>query len=311
MKSPRAALLLKITCGALILALLFSFVDCNALRQVLSQLNLWVFLSLPIFYVHTAVKAIRWRAFLRAQGIDLPFLQTNRLYLSGTFLGLVSPGRLGEVYRAWGLLREKKVNPGVGLASVLVDRLADLAMLLSFGCFGFLYLAQQGYGTLSAAMVMPPFLSRSRHAGGRFLRRQFKRLLTRMPNAVADEAPTFYRSFIDSLRNISPALFTKIMALTLLSIMIYCGHLYFIARVLGLPLSFLEVVGVLSAATFINMIPISINGIGTRDAFLVATLPLLGVEQAEAFGFALVFLLLFLANTLMAFPFWLYGKQRT
>ncbi|MCF6286707.1 MAG: flippase-like domain-containing protein, partial [Candidatus Hydrogenedentes bacterium] len=136
MKSPRAALLLKITCGALILALLFSFVDCNALRQVLSQLNLWVFLSLPIFYVHTAVKAIRWRCFLRAQDIDLSFLQTNRLYLSGTFLGLVSPGRLGEVYRAWGLLREKKVNPGVGLASVLVEPLADLAMPLRFGCFG-------------------------------------------------------------------------------------------------------------------------------------------------------------------------------
>jgi glycosyltransferase 2 family protein len=309
-RPSRLTLVFKVACGAAILAMLFVVVDRDALRQVLSQLNIWVFLSLPVFYVHTAVKAVRWRCFLASQQVDISFLQANRLYLSGTFLGLVTPGRLGEVYRAWGLKREKGVNPGLGLASVLVDRLADLAVLLSLGTLGLLYLVHQGYGATSPAIAAPLFWSRIRKRIRPVLRRQFRALAHRMPGAIADEIPAAYRHFVGSLRGMPPLLFLKILALTLLSVAIYCGHLYFIARVLGLPLSFFEVVGVLSAATFINLIPISINGIGTRDAFLVATLPLLGVGRAEAFGFALVFLLLFLANTLMAMPFWLYGKKK-
>jgi len=307
--STRQTWFLKLTCGIALLGLLFSWIDRQALGTVLGELNGWVFLSLPIFYVHTAVKAFRWRLWLQRQGVALPFLQANRLYLSGTFLGLISPGRVGEVYRAWGLHREKGVNLGVGIASVLVDRLADLFLLLSMGCFGFLYLFQQGYGQLATAMALPPFLSPSRATIRRFVKGQFTRIMARMPANVAHELPNAYRHFLQSLRGMSSALLAKILLLTLLSILIYCAHLYFIASVLGLPVTFLELVGVLCAATFINMIPVSINGIGTRDAFLVATLPLLGVGHAEAFGFALVFLLLFLANTLMAFPFWLYGRR--
>lgn len=307
--STRQTWFLKLTCGIALLGLLFSWIDRQALGTVLGELNMWVFLSLPIFYVHTAVKAFRWRLWLQHQDVSLPFLQANRLYLSGTFLGLISPGRVGEVYRAWGLHREKDVNLGVGIASVLVDRLADLFLLLSLGCFGFLYLFQQGYGQVTSALALPTFLVHARTAGRHFVKRQFTRIMARMPATVADELPMAYRHFLQSLRSMSPALLTKLLLLTLLSILIYCAHLYFIARVLGLPVTFLELVGVLCAATFINMIPISINGIGTRDAFLVATLPLLGVGHAEAFGFALVFLLLFLANTLMAFPCWLYSRR--
>ncbi len=309
--NPRVALALKLLCGGALLAVLFFLVDREALQTVLSQLNYWVLVSLPVFYLYTGVRALRWQCILRAQGVHLPFALANRLYLSGTFLGLISPGRVGEVYRAWGLLRERKVNAGLGIASVLIDRLSDIAVLFPVGCAGWLYLLQQGYGDIRGAFVVPPFLSPAQIAGKRFLRTQFKRIMRHMPAAVANELPTAYRHFVTSLRSMSVGLVVQITLLTLVAIFIYSAHLYFIAQVLGLPLSFLEVVGVLAASAFINMLPISLNGLGTRDAFLVATLPFLGVERPAAFGFALVFLLLFVANTLMAFPFWLYGKRHT
>jgi len=308
----RARLLLKGACGAALLAFLFWVVDRDALWEVLRQLNAWVFLSLPVFYLHTAVKALRWRRYLRSQGVALPFLEANRIYLSGTFLGLISPGRVGEVYRAWILHRERGVNPGLGIAAVLVDRLADVAALLLFGAFGFLYLARQGLGTAAPAILAGPLLPWPGRAPiAAFLRRHFSALLAHMPAPVAAELPGAYRVFAASLRAMAPALFLQLAALTLLSIFIYCAHLYFIATVLGLPIGFFELSGVLCASAFVSLVPVTINAIGTREAFLVATLPLLGVEPAQAFGFALVFLLLFVANALMAFPFWLYGRKGT
>lgn len=310
-RNPVAILLLKITCGAAILTFLFWMVDREALRGVLAELNGWVMLSLPVFYLHTAVKTQRWRVYLGAQGVAIPFIPAFRMYTSGTFLGLISPGRVGEVYRAWILHRERDVNPGLGLAAVLVDRLADIVALLSLGSLGLIYLAQQGLGGTASAIVAGPVWSLAvRRRLGTFLRRQFRRLMTRMPASVAAELPEAYRVFIASLRTMKWRLVVEMGVLTLLSIFIYSAHLFFIALTLGLPVGFFALSGVLCASAFVNLIPITVNAIGTRDAFLVATLPLLGVDPAQAFGFALVFLVLFIANTLMAIPFWLYGRER-
>ena len=128
-RPSRATLLLKLACGAALLGFLFWLVDRDALMGVLGELNVWVFLSLPVFYLHTAVKALRWRMYLAARGVDLAPVEAMRMYTSGTFLGLISPGRVGEVYRAWILHRERGVNPGLGIAAVLVDRLADVVAL--------------------------------------------------------------------------------------------------------------------------------------------------------------------------------------
>lgn len=302
---PRTALLVKLAVGFGLLALLFTLVDREALKQVLGQVNVWIILSLPVFYLHTAVKALRWQRYLHAQGVSLSFIDAFCMYTGGTFLGLVSPGRVGEIYRAWVLHREKGVNPGLGIASVLVDRLADIALLLAAGTAGLVYLLGQGFG--AAAVAGGPVLPRT----GAYLRRQFKRIMMRMPAPVAEELPGAYRVFITSLRNMSLPLVLQIFALTAISILIYCAHLYFIARVLGLPVGFWALTGILCASAFVNLIPITINAIGTRDAFLMATLPLLGVDRAQALGFSLLFLLLFVANTLMALPFWLQGRKTT
>ena len=241
------ALFIKLGLGVALLTFLVARSDRDAVSQVLGQLNGWVFLSLPIFYVHSAIRAWRWNLFLGAQDIHVPFLQANRIYLSGSFLGLLSPGRIGELYRVWILYRERTVSPGIGIASVIVDRLVDVVTLLSIGFLGFLYLAQQGLGSTAPALAWPAVFLRGRSLVSRFLRRQFQRLLARMPEKVAQEVPQEYRYFLQSLGRLNGRLLLQLVALTVVCIVIYCGHLYFVARVLGLPLSFWEVTGVLCA----------------------------------------------------------------
>ncbi len=158
MRSQTLRFALKLALGLGILALLLYHADVEALRAAFRRINIWVVLSLPVFYVHMFLKTLRWRAFLHGQGVRLPLGPAFGIYMNGTFLGLISPGRVGEVYRAWVLVRNKSASLGLGLASVFVDRMADLIALSILGFFGFLYLLQQGLG-LEAAVPATGFLA--------------------------------------------------------------------------------------------------------------------------------------------------------
>jgi len=297
---------LKLAFGFGVLALLLYQADLTTLRDALGRINVWVLVSLPVFYVHIFFKTLRWRAYLQSQGVKISLGSAFSVYLNGTFLGLISPGRVGEVYRAWILVKNKSASLGLGVASVFVDRMADLIGLGVLGFLGFLYLLQQGLDQTVAPAVIGLIADPVRR-GATFLKRSFTRMAEKIPRPEGRGLADEYADFIAGLKGFTPRLTLTIALLTLLSIGTYCLHLYFIAYVLGLPLNFLEIVAVLSVATFINVLPISINGLGTRDAFLVLTLPLLGVDRDLALAYSLTFLLLFVANTLMSLPFWLRG----
>jgi hypothetical protein len=295
----------KLLLGVAILTFLLWQADLNALRDVLRQVNVWVFVSLPIFYVHTFVKAWRWKVFLKSRGVKLGIAEANRIYLAGMFLGLISPGRVGEAWRAWILQRRDQAPLGLGFASVVVDRLCDLIGLTILGVVGLIYLLRQGLNLQSLSTLAASGPVAAHGPIRRFLKKIFDSLLRKLPSRTQQNFRDEFTHFIGAFAGFRGPVLLPITLLTILSIAIYCWHLWFISSILGLGLTFLEIVGVLSAATFINVLPISVNGLGTRDAFLVVVLPVLGVDRNLALGFSLMFLLIFLANTLMSFPFWL------
>src|SRR5690606_13292382 len=129
-------------------------------------------------------------------------------------------------------------------ASVLVDRLADVCILLFLGLPGLAHLLVQGFGLPVAAATLPgPLGARA------FLARQFDRMMRRIPVTVASDLPEVYRVFLVSLCGLTPVLLARLVLLTLFSILLYCGHLYFIARILELPIGFFALSGVLCAST--------------------------------------------------------------
>ncbi len=190
---------------------------------------------------------------------------------------------------------------------VMPETLAKISTVAVLGFFGFLYLVQAGLGQ-GLSLAVGGLIAGPSRRGARVLKRVFTRMAEKIPRTEGRSMTDEYGDFLNGLKGFTPRLTLTIAAITLLGIAISCLQLYFIAYVLGLPLNFLEIVGVISATTFINLIPISINGLGTRDAFLVLTLPLLGVDRDLALAYSLSFLLLFTANTVMALPFWLFGS---
>ena len=113
--------------GLGILVLILLKLDLKATISTLAGVR-WGYLVLavavnPLLF---GIKSWRWRELLRMQGIGYRWLDAFLAFLAGLFLGLVTPGRVGEVGKAFYLKQDLDVLVSEGLANVLMDRLFDL-----------------------------------------------------------------------------------------------------------------------------------------------------------------------------------------
>jgi len=96
------------------------------------------------------LRAIRWRIILQPVAPDLPLAPLWRSIAIGGMVNNLVPARAGEIARAYALTRETPVSFASALASLAVDRLFDMVVLLGLGV---------------AAMFDPAFPSGARVAG--------------------------------------------------------------------------------------------------------------------------------------------------
>lgn len=77
----------------------------------------------------------RWELFLRSLGIHLKWRDSLGLYFA-TYLMVITPGKIGEVFKA-GILRERYgVSLGLGLPIVLAERIFDFLAVLVLAVVG-------------------------------------------------------------------------------------------------------------------------------------------------------------------------------
>jgi uncharacterized membrane protein YbhN (UPF0104 family) len=221
------------------------------------------------------LKTMRWRRILGGWGIGLPYGPALIGYLIGSFFGSVTPLRAGSIVRANTVLRRTSASVSAALASVLVDRLLDLLVLLCLA-------------TPTVLVLLSPSLPNA---------------LALIPTVVSIVLVTVVR--IDPNRGVSiglrgpsptqiePALWTIAVYGT------FFGLAWFLADAMGIEIGFISLVGVLAGANLISALPITVSGLGTREVALVALLAPFGVATGQALGFALAYFLCFYASTIL------------
>lgn len=120
--------------GLCLLGLVLWRVDIQTTIRIFKNINLdvvWVVLALHFLLV--LVKTVRWWGLMWSQGIRYSLYKAYLAYLGSAFIGLVTPGRLGEFIRAFHLCQDMGISKGRAFSSVLVDRIFDLYLLLWVG----------------------------------------------------------------------------------------------------------------------------------------------------------------------------------
>ena len=240
-----------------------------AVLDLLARAEWWlVGLALLLNIVNVELKVERWRLLLRERGIEYDRVRARVAFLSSSYAGFVTPGRVGDVLRAEYLRREKGVAWHEGVLSVVVDRVCDVAALGLCVALALFHLrnvvtpeiARIGWilvgATAVGTVVFVALSVRGKGAG-----------------PGAESTNLSIRSVIQKLQSYHPRALAIPMALTLVTFGVTFLQGFMMARAIGVPISFLDVSALLSAASFLSLLPISISGVGIREALFAVVFP--------------------------------------
>lgn len=283
--------------GLAILVLILLKLDLRSTLAALAGLHwapliLAIAANLPLF----GLKAWRWQSMLRMQGIDYPWRDAFLAFVAGLFLGLVTPGRVGEMSKALYVKQDRGVPVSVGLANVLMDRLFDLYTILVLGTIGMVAFRvgpawMRGLialGTL-AALLLPPLMLSRRLAGLSLAAARRLPLLRRFDARLTAAAARFQ----EGLRPLLTARLVIPLLLTEVAYGLFFVQGFLLARAVDVSVSITYLAVCLSVAGVITLLPISISGLGTRDAALIAMLAPVGVDAERTLAFSTLYFLTF------------------
>ena len=300
--------------GLLLFLLILSRVDLGKLVGVLGEADLPILLlSLLLAVPMVVLKALRWHFFLDRVGIRIGRLDALLLYASGLFLGPATPGRLGEFIRVF-YLSEAGYPFGRTFYTAFIDRFIDVVALLVIAAVGAAchlpefrpFLLPFAGGIVGCAFLLGLLLRPGRGIEGMVLRLVAKVL----PEGTSARLDRAYADFLGGLATLDLPGLLGAFFVTLLCWGIYFYEVELFARSLGLEIPFGYLTTVTATATTLGLIPVTVFGLGTRDAvfFLYLGKAHVSPEGAEALSLVILGWNLFIVA--LAFPAWQWAARR-
>jgi glycosyltransferase 2 family protein len=262
-------------------------------------------LAVLLTFVNLQLKIVRWQVLLQTRGFRVPLGKAWAAFLGSSYIGMLTPGRVGDVLRVQYLRHDLRVEASEGLASVVMDRLCDLYVLVAFVAVGIARFSQVVVGQLAslawatvALVALGPLLFLVPGIADRALGRVYARFST------SGDAGSSTR-FLEALRaNVGRSLALTI-PLTLAAFGVNYVQGWLMVQALGLDVSFFDVTCLMAIASLLGLLPISISGVGVRELFFSLAFPLLGYAAASGVSFGLlVFVVIHLVMVAVGFISW-------
>ena len=137
MKKLLKKLMLGLVLGAGVYAALAIYLGVRELGQQLAAFRYWLFLPvLGLTFTNYLLRYLKWTLYLRVLGIRVPAGLNLTIFLGGLSM-TVTPGKIGELLKAY-LLRESRGVPMARTAPVVIaERVTDLIALVLLMATGF------------------------------------------------------------------------------------------------------------------------------------------------------------------------------
>lgn len=277
--------LLKIGLTILLSIVLFKKINLFEVMDILSSLHL-SYLVIAIFFVPILyiIRTYKWSILLDSIKIKKPFVNLFKILIIGVFYGLVTPGKVGEIGRAFHLDEKKSVT----IPTILIEKIIDIVILVLLSLLTVIFFFND-YSAFKYIILICAFVVLL----GTWLltKRRFIYLITK-PFKIKDENVDIYVDKFMKLVKDKGVMF-KVTILTI------CYYLivYILATflLLSLDVNTLAVI-TLPLIILLGNVPITISGLGLRESVATICFILLGENGAYGFSFSI---LLFLSITLL------------
>jgi uncharacterized membrane protein YbhN (UPF0104 family) len=292
--------ILKAAVSAALLLLLFRRVDAARLWTVARTASpFWLVAALALYTLMILVSAWRWGLLLTAQGIRLPFHRLTSSFLVATFFNNFLPSNIGgDVVRIADTAPAAGsktlattvvlLDRGIGLLGLMLMAAVGASAVTKFGSFGPL-----GPGVLWGSLGFGAIVATPAFLNPHWLARVLRPLRVLHPEWVDERIGRLTAAF-SRFREAPSALagcFAGAVAVQAVLVFFYVA----IAHSMRIPIGFPELALIVPISFLVQMLPVSMNGFGVREAtfgfyFTRLGLPLESALLVSFMGAALVML---------------------
>lgn len=275
--------------SAALLAAVTWRLDLRAVARRASQLDrAWVAAAFLVVAAAVALSAWKWGMILAWRGRPLPYRRLFRHYLVGLFFNNVLPTSIGgDAVRAWEAARDTGEAPEA-VGSVISERLVAGAALGVTALLGLPFVAP----TWRLFLLVAAFLAIDLALVAVFLApRVAERVASSvLPRRLAEVRPAVAATVgavRESLR--TPALFARVAALSVAFQVLVAAVNACIFASMGVPVPLARCVVYTPMIFTVTMLPVSLSGLGVREAAYVWFFGQAGVTPADAVAASLLF----------------------
>jgi len=311
--------------AALLLLLLFAKIDIRSVFDSLRDIDMALWgLSMVLYFLYRGILSCQMSLGLMPLGMNIAVRQLFKITLIAGFYSLVLPGSLlaGSAASWYKLSRTGNKKSMAAAALVVYFRIVNTLTVLAIGLVAVSSDARTSMISMQLLIagifigflfLLLPFTSPSVAS---FADRIANHLLRscHLPEWLQSKVREGEQA-VFSFQKLGAARTAWAFALSLLANAVAVFTWYLLAQALDMPLAIHSIAWMSSLITIVQMIPVSIGGLGLREISLVTILRDYGISESQALGFSLAVFSLMVVSGLAGgvLEAWdlLFGRPRT
>jgi uncharacterized protein (TIRG00374 family) len=277
--------------GIIILLFIIASLDLKQIYNAFSNISpLYLFIAFFAIIPVVILSNIQWQILLKKQKIKVSFLYSLKNIFIGYFYGFISPGGLGAYTRVLYLQQKSKAPLAKCASNIIIFNTIDFLSLLLIGAIGailFSSIYPNLLLTITITIIIIIFLLILL-----FLKKEKSKIIlqkliqTRIFTPFKEKLTKSLDSFYEDIPRIKDVLLP--FFISLFGWIIKFAEFYLISRLFSINVPFVYFILMIAIANIIASIPISIYGLGTRDAALITMFSIFNVLPEKVISLTLL-----------------------
>ena len=236
----------------------------NSLKNINLKLIPLIILILVVYYF---LASLKWYTILRTQNIKIKLTQAIKFYLIGNFYGFITPSRIGSLIRAKYVQELTNHKSVVGCSSsIVIERMFDIITIFLFAIPATLFLTKEFTNLFTEVIIIftilliTIILIMKKESSKKI----FKLLFKIVPNQYKQTLREAFYNFHETIPNFKKLILPFII--TIITWFVSFTETFITSKAVGMQVPYLQFITFTSIATIIGLIPITMSGLGTREA---------------------------------------------
>lgn len=278
--------------GIILFLYILSTVDFHTISSIFSQISFfYIILSFFCIFPILLITNIEWQYILRKHKIKVTFVNSLKNILIGYFYGFITPGGIGAYTRTYYLQKVSNVSIQQCISNVLLINTIDYFTLLVIGIVGSFYFISISSVFLTIFLIIICLIICflilyylfifHRNLFIDFLQKLFNSRIFGSKNSYSNDVHLFFKD----LPSLNDIMFPVILSFSGWILRFYLFFL--VSKLFGIELFLIHFIFIIAIGNIVGSIPITIYGLGTREATLISLFSIFQISGDVVVGLSL------------------------